>query len=151
MTVKYKIVKRKNTLTDKKDRYYAKAAPQGEIDLDALCQHMSMHNTPYSKGQIHGVLKDFINCFAELLQDGYKVRLPGLGLFGIGMTAVQVAKPGDFVPTKHIKGYHMTCSTLTSREQFYRALGKVKLQELPKYVVNRKDKSDTTPSDTPNP
>lgn len=143
------MIQRKSTLTDGKKRWYAHPVPVGEIDLEGLARHMSMHNTPYSEGQIKGVLHDFITCFSELLQEGKKVKIDNLGLFGIGISATQVAKPGDFSPNKNIYGVHLNCSTLDSLPLFKRLLGTPKIEQMPKYVVNKKDKSDTEPSDNP--
>ena len=75
MTVKFKMVGKKIKKKNGKTFYFATAAPQGELDLAGLAKHMSMHNTPYSKGQIQGVLQDFVGCLSEILQNGYKVKL----------------------------------------------------------------------------
>lgn len=127
--------------------YFATAAPQAELDLEGLAKHMSMHNTPYSKGQIQGVLQDFVGCLSEIMQNGYKVKLGDLGTFKIGMSASQVAKPGDF-STKSIRGFHLICNTAPCKGAFKRALGTPQVMQLPKYNVDRK-KTGETPADQP--
>lgn len=137
-----KKIKKKNGKTF----YFATAAPQAELDLAGLAKHMSMHNTPYSRGQIQGVLQDFVGCLSEILQNGYKVKLNELGTFKIGMSASQVAKPADF-DSKQIRGFHLLCNTSPCKAAFRRALGTPQITQLPKYNVDRK-KSET-PADQP--
>lgn len=150
MTVKYRMISKRVGLKGNKTFWFARAVPSGEIDLAGLARHMGHHNTPYSEGQIMGVLQDFVQCFSEALQDGSKVKLEGLGLFGIGMNAKQVAKPGDWDPQQHIMGFHLCANLLASQTRFLTFLGKKKLQELPLYNVNLKDKSTEDPA-KPNP
>ena len=49
--------------------------------------HISEHNSPYSRGTIHGVLMDTLDCLKHLILDGKSVRFSDLGLFSIGMTS----------------------------------------------------------------
>lgn len=51
MTVKFKMVGKTIKKKNGKKFYFATAAPQAELDLAGLAKHMSMHNTPYSKGK----------------------------------------------------------------------------------------------------
>ena len=74
MTVKYRMISKRVGLKGNKTFWFAHAVPSGEIDLAGLARHMSHHNTPYSEGQIMGVLQDFVQCFSEALQDGSKVK-----------------------------------------------------------------------------
>lgn len=146
MTVKFKMVGKKIKKKNGKTFYFATAAPQAELDLAGLAKHMSMHNTPYSRGQIQGVLQDFVGCLSEILQNGYKVKLNELGTFKIGMAASQVAKPADF-DSKQIRGFHLLCNTSPCKAAFKRALGTPQISQLPKYNVDRK--KTETPADQP--
>ena len=49
--------------------------------------HISSHNSPYSRGTVHGVMMDMLDCLKELILDGKSVRLGDLGLFSIGMSS----------------------------------------------------------------
>ena len=48
---------------------------------------MSTHNTPFSTGAIHGMLKDMVNCIKELLMDGKNVKIDDLGMLQRGHPA----------------------------------------------------------------
>ena len=65
---KYQNKNEKNVTTFNK--WYARAVCEETVDIAALAEHMSTHNTPFSTGAIHGMLKDMVNCIKELLMDG---------------------------------------------------------------------------------
>ncbi len=53
------------------------------VDLDALAEHMSKHNSPFSKGVIKGLLTDMVNCIKELLLEGKNVKINDLAIFSV--------------------------------------------------------------------
>ena len=60
--LKYKMVERINP-QDKEaaPMLYGKAVQDRTIDFEGLVSHMSEHNSPYSRGVIHGVLTDMLD------------------------------------------------------------------------------------------
>jgi len=68
---------------------------------------MSEHNTPYSPGVIHGVLKDMINCIKELVLDGKNVKLNDLAIFSVGLKSAGAANLEDFSVNEYIKGVRL--------------------------------------------
>jgi predicted histone-like DNA-binding protein len=140
------MLKKHLSLKGGKAYWFAHQVISTTYDLDAFVQHMHAHNTAYSPGMIKGILQDFTTCFAELLQDGKIVIIDGLGRFRIGITSKQVAKPGDFKPEMHICGAHLCVNTQASGAKLLRSLGSPRLKELPKYVVNKADKSEEKPA-----
>ena len=77
---KYQNKNEKNVTTFNK--WYARAVCEETVDIAALAEHMSTHNTPFSTGAIHGMLKDMVNCIKELLMDGKNVKIDDLGIEG---------------------------------------------------------------------
>lgn len=73
-----------------KDMWYVRAVSDETVDLEGLAKHMSAHNTPYSAGTIHGVLKDMVACVKELVLDGKKIKLADLAIFSAGITSCGV-------------------------------------------------------------
>ena len=100
-SIKYKIYKNKSS-AGKKGMYYARAFHEETIGLEELAEHMSKHNTPYSKGTINGVLKDMVACIRELLLDSKKVKLDDLAIFSLGLTSKAANLPSEFYPSTHI-------------------------------------------------
>ena len=62
-------------------RYYAYADNEAPMTLEGLADHMSHHNTPFSKGTIIGILKDMVSCIRELNLSGQPVKIDGLAIF----------------------------------------------------------------------
>ena len=44
-------------------KYFAYPVIEETVNLDGLAEHMSNHNTPYSKGAIKGMLTDMVGCW----------------------------------------------------------------------------------------
>lgn len=72
-----------------------------------------------------------------------------MGSFRLGIDGKQVAKPGDFDPAKHITGFHVVFRPEMKRDngRFYMPiLQGGQIVELPKYVVDKKEKSTEAPN-----
>lgn len=86
-------------------KWFAKNVVEETIDLDALAEHMSTHNSPYSKGVIKGLLTDMIGCIKELLLEGKNVKIDDLAIFSLGIKNKEMAaKEEDFTVSKNIGG-----------------------------------------------
>jgi len=99
--IKYRIYKN-NSRAGVTGKYYARAFHDETVSLEELAEHMSNHNTPYSPGTIHGVLKDMVACVRELLLDSKKVKLDDLAIFSLGLTSRPADSPEEFTPTANI-------------------------------------------------
>jgi len=102
-----KYILRKILFEDNKayGKYYAYPVVEQMVDLNALSQHMSEHNTPFSAGTIKGVLTDMVRCIKELLLEGRSVRVDDLAVFSLGIVNGEGADtPEDFSVSKNIKG-----------------------------------------------
>ena len=127
---KYKEARKGRPTTGK---YYAKAVQDRTVDFEDFVTHMSEHNSPYSRGVIHGVLIDMLSCLQELVLDGKSVRLGELGLFSIGMTT-RPADTAELFTVQNITGVHLNVrNTKTWSNAELRK--KCRLQELSEYTV----------------
>ena len=70
-----------------KKKYYATAVQDRTMEFEDFVTHIAEHNSPYSRGTVHGVLMDTLDCLQELILDGKSVRFSDLGLFSLGMTS----------------------------------------------------------------
>lgn len=62
------------------------------IDTRGLAEHMASHSSAHSPAQVEGVLCDMITCIHELCAEGYKVKIPELGIFQYNIKAKGRAK-----------------------------------------------------------
>ena len=86
-------------------KWYAKNVVEETIDLDGLSEHMSHHNSPYSKGVIKGLLTDMSQCIKELLLQGKNVKIDDLAIFSLGIkNKLAAATEEDFTVSKNIEG-----------------------------------------------
>ena len=101
----YVLKKNKNSKSAAFGKYFAYPVIEETVTLDGLAEHMSSHNTPYSKGAITGMLTDMVSCIKELLLEGKNVKIADLAIFSLGIKNNGGAVSEDiFMVSKHIKG-----------------------------------------------
>lgn len=89
-----------------KKKFYATAVQDRTMEFEDFVTHISEHNSPYSRGTVHGVLMDTLDCLQELILDGKSVRFADLGLFSIGM-ASRGEDNAEKVNASSITGVHL--------------------------------------------
>ena len=81
----YVLKQNKNRNSPAFGKYFAYPVIEETVTLDGLAEHMSNHNTPYSKGAIKGMLTDMVSCIKELLLEGKNVKIADLAIFSLGI------------------------------------------------------------------
>ena len=103
--VRYILQQIKITSSKAYGKWYAKNVVEETIDLDGLSEHMSHHNSPYSKGVIKGLLTDMIQCIKELLLQGMNVKIDDLAIFSLGIkNKLAAVTEEEFTVSKNIEG-----------------------------------------------
>ena len=75
-TLKYSLHMQKNPAhPEEAEKAYATLQLNGVLDINALADHMSNHNSIYSKGTIVGVITDMCHCIKEAITEGNAVML----------------------------------------------------------------------------
>lgn len=111
-TLKFKKIEMKTRAKNEAGEYveqtkwYGRAAADGTVEFEDFVTHMSEHNSPYSRGVIHGVLTDMLDCLKEMVLDGRSVRFGDLGLFSIGMKSEPADTRDDWSAAK-VKGVRL--------------------------------------------
>ena len=101
----YVLKQNKNSKSAAYGKFFAYPVIEETINLDALAEHMSNHNTPYSKGAIKGMLTDMVSCIKELLLEGKNVKIADLAIFSLGIKNNGGAVSEEaFSVSKNIKG-----------------------------------------------
>ena len=148
--LKYKMVTRINPQNkSEQPKWYAKAVQDRTIDFEGLVTHMSEHNSPYSRGVIHGVLTDMLDCVKELVLDGKSVRLGDLGLFSVGLKTKGAKTRDKWTVATHVQG--VTLNVRNTKTWSNSELRKnTTLQELTAYDDGSASAEDTPNDDTTN-
>ena len=101
----YVLKQNKNEKSSAYQKWFAYPVIEETIELDGLAEHMSNHNTPFSKGAIKGMLTDMVSCIKELLLEGKNVKISDLAIFSLGIkNNGGCDSADDFSVSKHIKG-----------------------------------------------
>lgn len=87
-------------------KWYGRAVQDGMVEFEDFVTHMSEHNSPYSRGVIHGVLTDMLDCLKEMVLDGKSVRFGDLGIFSIGISSLPADTREDWTAAQ-VKGVHL--------------------------------------------
>ena len=96
-TLKYRLAQVKNPQKPAEaQKWYARAVQDRTVGFEDFVTHMAEHNSPYSRGVIHGVLIDMLSCLQELVLDGKSVRLGELGLVSLGISGRGALKREDW-------------------------------------------------------
>ncbi|MDD5862162.1 MAG: DNA-binding protein [Prevotella sp.] len=143
--LKIRVYKNNNKKSPIFGKYLGRVKINETYNLEALAEHMSMHNTPYSKGTIYGVLKDMVSCIHELVLQGNAVKLNDLAIFSLGIKSGHTDKPEEFDLSKDITSYKLRA----------RATGQFSPSELANIATAKQDdeytKPKSTTTTTPNP
>ena len=105
--IRYKKYQNQTKSTPLSGKWLARAVADETLDTRALAEHMAKHNTPYSQGAIHGVLKDMTSCIKELLLDGKCVKIDDLAIFGVGIRSKAAETLEEFSLEKNITGMRL--------------------------------------------
>lgn len=142
-TLKYRLVQNQNEhQPEAYKKWYIRAVQDRTLSFDDFVQHMADHNSPYSRGVIHGVLIDMLSCLQELILDGKSVRLGELGLISLGISSKGVASVKDASVSEQVKGVHLLVrNTKTWSNAELRKL--CKIEELEKNAVEKEEEEPT--------
>ncbi len=107
-TLKYRKVQRtpQTGVNAGKKKWYATAVADREMSFEDFVTHIAEHNSPYSRGTVHGVVMDMLDCLQECILDGKSVRLSDLGLFSIGMSS-KAEDTKEKVNAQSVEGVHL--------------------------------------------
>ena len=105
---------------------------------------MASHNTPYSTGAIHGMLKDMVNCTKELLLDGKNVKIDDLAIFSVGLHTTGAPTADDF--NANITGVRLRARATGNLTPTTLKLD-VKIRELTEYGASENKGSDSESPD----
>jgi hypothetical protein len=109
MSLKINLYRNNNERSANFGLVYGRCKNSKPIGLEELAQHMSDHNTPYSRGVIKGVLTDMVRCIRELVLDGYGVKLDDLAIFKPAISSDGVQTPADYDLGTNVKAVRLLC------------------------------------------
>ena len=77
-------------------KWYGRIIHTETVDLEGLCEHIASHGTIFTADVVAGTVKKFVQCIQELLLEGKKVKLDGIGTFYLALQTTGAESLGDF-------------------------------------------------------
>lgn len=106
MAVLYKLQQDNRDTSTHKGMWYARAKMLDIIELDELAQ-LIQDNTTAKKADAQAVLTEMVEQMRSLLKRSYAVRIPGLGIFKIGLKTSPAPSAKEFTAAKNVKGMRL--------------------------------------------
>ena len=147
MPVLFKLFQDNRANSATKGKFYARALVTGVKDLNALSKEIA-HATTVTEADCLAVLKELSNVMVSRLQDGYRIVLPDIGSFKIGLRTKPADTAAAFNAAKNVSGYRLNFVPAFSVQgsgkgsrRLYRAFEGIRIEQTP---VNNVSKTPTT-------
>ena len=90
------------TLEKSFGKWYGRIVHRETLNTNQVAEHIMKHGTIYTDDVVLGLTRKLMHCIAELLTEGYKVKLDGIGTLYLAATSAGVEDIDDFDASKHI-------------------------------------------------
>ena len=90
------IVGKKGEQRQQVQKTYGKIIYRGTLSLSDMAEHIMKHGSVYTEDVVIGVITKLKTCMQEMLADGYKVKLDGIGTLYPVLSSKGVDNAKDF-------------------------------------------------------
>ena len=143
----YKLYQENNPKSVNVGKWYARAVAIQTIDTEGLIAKIEKLCTA-TDADVVAVMRALVFVMNKKLQDGYRVKLNGLGSFKIGLKTKAAESAKEFTATKHIVGSrvnfrpetHWSAADGNKRHKVF--LDNLHVQELKPYSVDKSGEDD---------
>ena len=114
-TIEIKKVERKVQKT------YGKIIYRGTLSLSDMAEHIMKHGSVYTEDVVIGVITKLKTCMQEMLADGYKVKLDGIGTLYPVLSSKGVDNAKDFSANEAVTRLGISFLADQSKKSVYKA------------------------------
>ena len=100
---------------------YGKIIYRGTLSLNDMAEHIMKHGTVYTEDVVIGVITKLKSCMQEMLADGYKVKLDGIGTLYPKVTSKGVDDAKDYSAQDDITRVGISFLADQSKKSIYKA------------------------------
>jgi len=100
---------------------YGKIIYRGTLSLSDMAEHIMKHGTVYTEDVVIGVITKLKTCMQEMLADGYKVKLDGIGTLYPVLTSEGVADAKDYSAQENVSRVGVSFLADQSKKSQYKA------------------------------
>ena len=115
------LVGKKNEQRQQVQKTYGKIIYRGTLTLSDMAEHVMKHGSVYTEDVVIGVITKLKNCMQEMLAEGHKVKLDGIGTLYPTLTSAGVADAKDYTPSENITRVGIAFLADQSRKSMYKA------------------------------
>ena len=105
----------------KEKKTYGKIIYRGTLNLADMAEHIMKHGTVYTEDVVIGVITKMKTCMQEMLADGYKVKLDGIGTLYPKVTSKGVADAKEYSAQDDITRIGISFLADQSKKSLYKA------------------------------
>ena len=108
-----------NEQRQKVQKTYGKIIYRGTLNLNDMAEHIMKHGSVYTEDVVIGVITKLKSCIQEMLADGYKVKLDGIGTLYPVLEGVADAK--DYSAQENVTRLGISFLADQSKKSVYKA------------------------------
>ena len=126
-TIEIKKIERKVTIGKKGEerqqvqKTYGKIIYRGTLSLADMAEHIMKHGSVYTEDVVIGVITKLKTCMQEMLADGYKVKLDGIGTLYPVLSSKGVENAKDFSANEAVTRLGISFLADQSKKSVYKA------------------------------
>ena len=114
-------VGKKNEQRQQVQKTYGKIIYRGTLSLNDMAEHIMKHGSVYTEDVVIGVITKLKTCLQEMLADGYKVKLDGIGTLYPTLTSEGVEDAKDYSPSENITRVGIAFLADQSKKSLFKA------------------------------
>ena len=103
------------------EKTYGKIIYRGTLKLNDMVEHIMKHGSIYTEDVVLGVITKLKTCMQEMLAEGYKVKLDGIGTLYPVLTSEGVDDAKDFSAQDNITRVGVAFLADQSKKSIYKA------------------------------
>ena len=115
------IVGKKGEERQQVQKTYGKIIYRGTLSLADMAEHIMKHGSVYTEDVVIGVITKLKTCMQEMLADGYKVKLDGIGTLYPVLSSKGVENAKDFSANEAITRLGISFLADQSKKSVYKA------------------------------
>ena len=115
------IVGKKGEQRQQVQKTYGKIIYRGTLSLSDMAEHIMKHGSVYTEDVVIGVITKLKTCMQEMLADGYKVKLDGIGTLYPVLSSKGVENAKDFSANEAITRLGISFLADQSKKSVYKA------------------------------
>jgi len=110
-----------NEQRQKVQKTYGKIIYRGTLNLNDMAEHIMKHGSVYTEDVVIGVITKLKTCIQEMLADGYKVKLDGIGTLYPVLTSEGLADAKDYSAQENVTRLGISFLADQGKKSVYKA------------------------------